>query len=80
MQLDHFCTSHPHSKSRRMGANLDMLIFTLLMQLGTAIAIAQRNIFYTVRSPHIYHRYGDSPHIYVDLGTGSPILYCYGDP
>ena len=25
--------------------------------------------------------YGDGgPHIYVDLGTGSPILYSYGDP
>ena len=34
------------------------------------IAIAQHKNFYTVRSPHIY----------VDLGTGSPILYSYGDP
>ena len=58
-----------------------MLTFTLLMQLGMAIAIAQRK----VRSPH---RYGDGgPHIYVDLGTGyiefgtgSSILYSYEDP
>ena len=58
-----------------------MLTFTLLMQLGMAIAIAQQIFFYIVRSPHIYHRYGDRcPHIYVDLGTGSPILYSYGDP
>ena len=39
------------------------------------------DFFYIVRSPHIYHRYGDGcPHIYVDLGTGSPILYSHGDP
>ena len=36
-----------------------MLTFTLLMQLGMAIAIAQQKFFYIVRSPHIYHRYGD---------------------
>ena len=36
--------------------------------------------FYIVKSPHIYHRYGDGgPHIYVELGTGSPILFSYGD-
>ena len=51
------------------------------MQLGTIIAIAQNKIFYIVRSPHIYDRYGDGgSHIYVDLGTGSPCLYSYGDP
>ena len=58
-----------------------MLTFTLLMQLGMAIAIAQQNFFNIVRSPHIYHRYGDGdPHINVDFGTGSPILYSYGNP
>ena len=58
-----------------------MLTFTFLMQLGMAIAIAQQKFFYIVRSPHIYHRYGDGgPHIYVDMGMGSPILYSYGDP
>ena len=58
-----------------------MLTFTLLMQLGMAIAIAQHKKFYIVRSPHIYHRYGDGgAQIYVELGTGSPILYSYGDP
>ena len=30
---------------------------------------------------NIYHRYGNrGPHIYVVLGTGSPILYSYGEP
>ena len=60
-----------------------MLTFTLLMQLGMAIATAQHKKFYipVVRSPHIYHRYEDGgPQIYVELGTGSPSLYNYGDP
>ena len=58
-----------------------MLTFTLLMQLGMAIATAQHKKFYIVRSPHIYHRYEDGgPQIYVELGTGSPSLYSYGDP
>ena len=65
----------------RLQATIDMLTFTLLMQLGMAIAIAQQKIFLYRRSPHIYRRYGDGgPHIYVDLGMGSPILYSYGDP
>ena len=39
------------------------------------------HIIDAVRHGHICHRYGDGdPHIYADLGTGSPILYTYGDP
>ena len=65
----------------QIASDIDMLTFTLLIQLGIAIAIAQHKNFYIVRSPHIYHRYGDgSPNIYVDLGTGFPILYSYGNP
>ena len=52
-----------------------MMTFTLLMQLG--MAIAQHKKFYIVRSPHTYHTYEDGgPQIYVELGTGSS----YGDP
>ena len=59
----------------QIASDIDMLTFTLLMQLGMTIAIAQHKNFYIVRSPHIYHRYRDGgPHIYVDLGTGSPNL------
>ena len=62
-----------------MASDIDMLTFTLLMQLGMAIGIAQHKKFYIVKSPQFYHRYGDGgPHIYVELGTGSPILYSYG--
>ena len=51
------------------------------MQLGMAIVTPQHKKFYIVKSPHIYHRYGDGGlQIYVELGTGSPILYSYGDP
>ena len=64
----------------QIASDIDMLTFTLLMQLGMTIAIAHHESFYIVRSPHIYHRYGDGgPHIYVDLGTGSPVLYSYGE-
>ena len=48
-----------------------MLTFTLLMQLGMAIAIAQHKNFHIGRGPHIYHRYGDA--------WGSPYLCSFGD-
>ena len=67
----------PFPSAFQIASDIDMLTFTLLMQLGMTTTIAQ-NI---VRSPHIYHRYGDGgSHIYVNLGTGSPCLYSYGDP
>ena len=52
----------------QMASDIDMLTFTLLMQLGMAIAIAQHKKFHIVRSPHIY----------VELGTGS--LACQSLP
>ena len=71
----------PFPSAFQIASDIDVLTFTSLMQLDMAIAIAQHKNFYIVRSPPIYHRYGDGdPHIYVDLGTGSPNLFCYGDP
>ena len=69
-----------------MASDIDMLTFTLLIQLGMAIAIAQHKKFYIVKSPHIYHSYGDLIHIdtgpqtyewvpisTIDMGMGVPI-------
>ena len=55
----------------RLRATIDTLTFTLLMQLGMALGIAQQNFFfYMVRSPHIYHRL---------WGWGSLYLCRFGD-
>ena len=68
--------SFPSAFQIESDIHVGMLTFTLFIQLGMVIAIAQHKNFYVVRSPHIYHRYGDGgPHIYVELGTGSPILW-----
>lgn len=70
----------------QLGMAIDSYSTTQNLYIGRGLNI------YLVSCPHpfrkgsgheanIYHRYGNrGPHIYVVLGTGSPILYSYGDP